>query len=43
MDNGYVLQVDYSLRTKYNYDLTNKLTLNKSTGCSRLREVKPKE
>ena len=42
MDNGF-LQVDYSLKTKYNYDLTNKLTLNKSTGCLRLKEVKTKE
>ena len=32
MDNGF-LQVDYTLKTKYNYDLTNKLTLNKSTGA----------
>ena len=26
MDNGF-LQVDYTLKTKYNYDLTNKFTL----------------
>ena len=31
MDNGF-LQNDYNLKTKYNYDLTNKFTLNKSTG-----------
>ena len=42
MDNGF-LQVDYSLKTKYNYDLTNKFTLNKSTNCFRLKEVKTKE
>ena len=42
MDNGF-LQVDYTPKTKYNYDLTNKLTLNKSTNCFRLKEVKTKE
>ena len=42
VDNGF-LQVDYTLKTKYNYDLTNKFTLNRSTGCLRLKEVKTKE
>ena len=42
MDNGF-LQVDYTPKTKYNYDLTNKFTLNKSTNCFRLKEVKTKE
>ena len=42
MDNGF-LQVDYTLKAKYNYDLTNKFTPNKSTGCLRLKEVKTKE
>ena len=42
LENGF-LQVDYSLKTKYNYDLTNKFTLNKSAGCLRLNEVKTKE
>ena len=41
VDNGF-LQVDYGLKTEYNYDLTNKFTLNKSTGSLRLKEVKTK-
>jgi len=41
-DNGF-LQVDYSLKARDSYDLTNKFTLNKSTGCLRLEEVKTNE
>ena len=36
------LQVDYSLKTKYNYDLANELTLTKSTGCLRSEKLRLK-
>ena len=44
MDKGFFAgQITLSLKTKSNHDSTNKFTLDKSTRCLRLKEVKTKE